>query len=66
VATILDFRDFRRSLACHNSAVNKPIAKVFGDLVDGKGFYKAAELQTPRLKTDVASNGQTFGKVQNR
>jgi len=30
------------------------------------GFYKAAKLHTRRLKTVVSSNGQTFGKVQNR
>jgi len=65
-ATILDFRDFRRCLACHSSAVNLPIPIIFGTFVDDRGFYKTAKLQTRRLKTDVSSNGQIFGKVQNR
>ena len=63
-ATISDFRDFRRSLACHSSAVNYPIPIIFANLVDSGRFYNVAKLQTCRLESDVVSNGQTFGKIK--
>jgi len=65
-ATFLDFRDFRRCLACHSSAANYPIPIIFQNSIVGMGLYKITKLQICRLETDVTSNGQTFGKVQSR
>jgi len=44
-------------------AANNAIPIIFGVSIESQGFYKTAKLQIRRLKTAVASNGQTFGKV---
>ena len=56
---------FWPSLAVHSSAVNAPIGIILGNAIEGAWLYKAAKLQLYRLKTDAASNGQTFEKFQN-